>query len=158
VAFSPDGLKIAAALDDSTIKIYNRISADDPAIRILIGHRDWIRSLAFSPNGYYLVSGSDDCTIRVWDVSADNLGQQTTEKLEERHSTWIRCVAISQSGDMIASASDDCTIRCWEVKAEKGTKTVAKYHTKSAVCSLAFSKDGKKLVTGNYLGEIQVWD
>ncbi|KAJ8690154.1 hypothetical protein PTI98_011612 [Pleurotus ostreatus] len=265
VAFSPDGLKIAAALDDSTIKIYNRISADDPAIRILIGHRDWIRFLAFSPNGYYLVSGSDDCTIRVWDVSADNLGQQTvavkvinsgqgvvrtvavhleyqtgpneetegdrtiqptsntvlgnhqlnpdasiqgphiadintfedttsvfprvartytpaltiisgsddgsicihregpegfmkTEKLEERHSTWIRCVAISQSGDMIASASDDCTIRCWEVKAEKGTKTVAKYHTKSAVCSLAFSKDGKKLVTGNYLGEIQVWD
>ncbi len=38
-------------------------------IQTLVGHTDWVNSVAFSADGRRLVSGSLDSSVRLWDVS-----------------------------------------------------------------------------------------
>ena len=33
----------------------------------LMGHSDWVLSVAYSPDGKHIVSGSVDNTVKVWD-------------------------------------------------------------------------------------------
>ncbi|MEG4840174.1 AAA-like domain-containing protein, partial [Microcoleus sp. B9-D4] len=58
VAFSPDGLTLASASDDNSIKLWN-METQKP-IATLTGHSNSVRSVAFSPDGLTLASASDD--------------------------------------------------------------------------------------------------
>lgn len=68
VAFSPDGLLVAMAINEN-IQIID--VATQTVIATLRGHGADIRSLAFSPDGTKLVSGGYDATIRQWAVVGD---------------------------------------------------------------------------------------
>jgi len=81
------------------------IAIGDP----LLGHEDYVRSVAFSPDGKKIVSGSDDKTIRVWDAQT---GIQIAEPLYG-HESSVRSVTFSPNGDKIISGSLDKTIRIW---------------------------------------------
>jgi WD40 repeat protein len=39
-------------------------------IALLVGHSDWVKSLAFSSDGRTLASGGFDRTIKIWQVSS----------------------------------------------------------------------------------------
>ncbi|QRV86978.1 Vegetative incompatibility protein HET-E-1 [Ceratobasidium sp. AG-Ba] len=78
----------------------------------LIGHTDWVWSVAYSPDGAYIASGSWDETIRMWDA---HTGQQVGHPLTGH--TWPAwSVAYSPDGAYIASGSWDNTIRMWDVR------------------------------------------
>ena len=66
LAISPDG-RLLAATARHAIKVWDL--ATDRLVRTLIGHTNWVDSLAFSPDSRHLVSGSSDTTIRIWDLS-----------------------------------------------------------------------------------------
>ncbi|KAH8831055.1 hypothetical protein DL96DRAFT_1586335 [Flagelloscypha sp. PMI_526] len=54
-------------------------------ISALIGHIDYVNSVAFSPDGTRIVSGSFDCSVRVWDVNLACTLQKldySTEKID----------------------------------------------------------------------------
>ena len=92
-----------------------------------------IRSVAFSPDGSKIVSGSDERTIKVWDAG------QPFHLLPCHLSSPLTRLSVPYSGTL-------------ELKASKESA-----HS-SVVASVAFSPDGKTIVSGSADKTIKVWD
>ena len=94
-------------------------------------HSAGVTSVAFSPDGKTIVSGSKDKTLKVWDAGT------TAHPIP--HLTQILAPPL------LAAAS-------LELKAEKQSA-----HSRE-VSSVAFSPDGKTIVSGSYDKTLKVWD
>jgi WD40 repeat protein len=64
VDFSPDGLLLASASYDKTIKLWEMPGGRQLAT--LTGHSGPVNSVAFSPDSSLLASASNDATIKLW--------------------------------------------------------------------------------------------
>ena len=98
VAFSPDGLNLAAGGGASTIHLVDLIARK--AVQTLEGHMGTVTSVAFSPDGALLASGSWDNTVKLWDVAT---GEELHSLEEHKSNVWS--VAFSPDGRLLASAS-----------------------------------------------------
>lgn len=104
---------------------------------------------ASAPGGTKGISGGKDNQVIVWDLSAKKALKTFTG-----HEDWVIHVAIAPNGRLGASSSNDRTVRLWDT---------AKYTTlgiltnQSAVgAPLAFTADGRFLVSANVNDEIQI--
>jgi WD40 repeat protein len=69
MTFSPDGTRIAGAIESGNIfvvKIWNAANGNE--IRTLTGHTSLIWSVRYSPDGKQIVTASTDRSIRIWDA------------------------------------------------------------------------------------------
>jgi WD40 repeat protein len=64
VAFSPDGVRLATASLDKTVKVWD-IRTGTPLLDLK--HSAPVGSVAFSPDGTRLAAGSGDMTVRIWE-------------------------------------------------------------------------------------------
>src|SRR5439155_1297085 len=67
VAFRPDGVSLASASFDGTVKVWD--VAAGTVTRTLRGHRDKVLALAYSPDGRRLASAGLDGAVNLWDVA-----------------------------------------------------------------------------------------
>jgi Tol biopolymer transport system component len=148
-AFSPRGGRIAVALGDQTLRVWNSTTGKETAL--LKGHTDEINDVAFSPDGTRIVSGGDDDKVRVWDAAT---GAQIAEFPGSGKD--INSVAYSPDGKLIVSASDSdrATVR------DAVSGVVVRYLTghEDDVNSAAFSPDGKRVVTASRDGTAIVYN
>src|SRR5205814_709335 len=128
LAYGPDGKRLASASRDGTLKLWDPARGQE--ILTLKAHAKEVNSVAFSPDGKRLASGSFDRTVKVWDV------------------------AFSPDGERLASVSADHTVMVWEAKPVRKSLTLKPGKAPDPkvgpipVTSVAFSLDGKRLVSG----------
>ncbi|KXX82867.1 Vegetative incompatibility protein HET-E-1 [Madurella mycetomatis] len=107
IAWSHDGIQLASASHDQTIKIWEANTGR--CISTLEDHSAWVSSVTWSHDGIRLASASGDYTIKVWEATTGRCISTL-----EGHSEFVMSVAWSRDGIRLASASGDRTIKIWE--------------------------------------------
>ncbi|MGD2085055.1 MAG: TIR domain-containing protein [Candidatus Aminicenantes bacterium] len=151
LAWSPDGVLLASASEDKTIRIWNTETGE--LYKTLTEHQREVQSLSWSPDGKILTSGSIDKTICLWDGKKGRL-LNTIKK----HKNSVSSISWSPKGQTFASISrkNDPTICIWKALANELPHEL-KGH-KSNIRSIAWSPDGKILASGSRDKTIRIWD
>lgn len=148
VVFSPTGSIIATSSEDKTVKLWN--AATGGVLQTLTGYKDFVWSVAFSGDGRWLASITDKELV-IWDLS--NFDAPTARRIDGDYLS----VAFAPNGDLLATGGyNDGSIKLWD--ASNGDPIGRLIRHKDAVRTLAFSPNGKWLVSGSDDGRIKIWD
>jgi WD40 repeat protein/serine/threonine protein kinase len=171
VAFSPDGQRIVTGGYDDTATVWEAATGQE--LFMLKGHTKRILSVAFSLEGQRIATGSEDQTAKVWDAATGR--ELLTLK---GHTAPIWSVAFSPGGQRIVTGSGvgkkgsgvvpgsgvlagisaltgggvfpgsgENIAKVWDAATGRELLTL-KGHT-APIWSVAFSPDGRRIVTGS---------
>jgi CHAT domain/WD domain, G-beta repeat len=131
VAFSPDGLRIAAAHWEAAC-VWDITQASE---MLALHHRGMsVRQVSFSLNGRMLATACHDKMARVWDAVSGSIF------LELAHPENVDSVAFSPDGRMLASAAGGAAL-IWD--ATTGDQLFSS--SSASTSRVAFSRDGQYL-------------
>lgn len=160
VAISSKENIIASSSLDKTIKLWNLSTGE--LVHTFTGHSSAVIAVAFSPDGKTLASASNhelfDGSIKLWDVANKTFKQSLGN-------TWVAlrtsCLAFSPDEQTLANGHIGttligATIDIWNLKKSKIEKTLWGHVWE--VNSLAFSQDGRILVSGGLDGAVKIWN
>jgi len=150
--FSPDGLYIASASDDGTIRIWSA-GSDQSAVQPMSAHEEEVQSVVVPHNGASIISGSWDSSVRVWNA---HTGEATLPPLSG-HIFMVLSVSISPDEELIASGSQDHTIQFWDAQSGAVAGKPLRDHTQ-AVWAVTFSHDGRWLASASSDCTARLWD
>jgi len=127
------------------------VDGDQPRpIRILEGHRGWVRALAVSPDGALLASCGNDHLVKLWSIPGGELIRELAG-----HACHVYNVAFHPDGKRLISADLKGIVKVWDVakgeaERELDAKILYKYDPSfradhGGVRSMTFSADGSLL-------------
>lgn len=171
VVFSRDGQRLLSSSYDATARLWNVATGE--LIRTFAGHDWWVWSAAFSPDERRIVTASHDGSAIVWTTDTGEVaGVPFTGHRKEGSQTPVFAAVFAPDGRRVASGGLDNRVLIWDpdelqpfdyAGAIEGRKPalqpfVALSGHKAAVRALAFSQDGKRLVSGSQDNTVVVWD
>jgi WD40 repeat protein len=161
VAFSPDGKRFASGSNDPRLRIWDSVSGS--VLAVWEGHTGPIISVSFSHDGCRILSWSLDQTVRVWNSNNGTmlLGPLLVDlHLLTTDSLGTLGFEFSPDDKLIISWGhfESWPVQIWD--SESGAvvdQHPFEGHT-DLICAVAFSPDGKHIVTGSKDSTICVWD
>jgi len=151
IAWSPDGKVIASGSYDKMVKLWD-VAAGKELLN-LQDHIDAVFAVAFSPDGQHLASASQDRTVKIWNVATGQRLYTLSDALD-----GLTGIAYSPSGDQIAAAGYDKTIYVWQLAGDDGHLSQSLIADEESLLALAWSPDGKTIVTASSDGSIRFRD
>ncbi|KAL3828039.1 hypothetical protein ACJIZ3_016841 [Penstemon smallii] len=106
VYFSPDGLWVASASFDKSVKLWNGITGN--FVAAFRGHVGPVYQISWSADSRLLLSGSKDSTLKVWDIRTQKLKQDLPGHADE-----VFAVDWSPDGEKVASGGKDKVLKLW---------------------------------------------
>jgi WD40 repeat protein/energy-coupling factor transporter ATP-binding protein EcfA2 len=146
IAISPDGLKLASASNDNTLKLWD---LDGKCLNTFQGHISDVVRVSFSPDGQMIASTSYDTTVRLWNLDG------TLLRTLEGHTNQVWGVSFSPNGKMLASAGYDTTVRLWSLDGK--IPIILEGHTGS-VWGVSFSPDSQMIASASFDKTIRLWN
>ena len=128
------------------------------------GHQGIIRTIIFASDGKSVISAGDDKQIRVWDLESGKTARIIRGNVGEGREGQILAMALSPDGNLLAAAgwltisgSDDYYIRLYDFQTGEIKHLFTGGHT-DRVTALAFSPDGRHLLSGAMDKVAIIWD
>ncbi|KAJ8475171.1 hypothetical protein ONZ45_g15705 [Pleurotus djamor] len=146
--FSRDGSLLVLKVPGTWLKLWNL--ADNVGIQLEDSLHSY--SPAWSLSGDQIVSETDNGRVNIWSADRGKI-THTFKAHDDAFST--RCLAVRDDGRVLATGSEDHRVRLWKW----GTwEKIWEFDCGETVVSLAFSLDGKRLVSGGEKGALHLWD
>jgi WD40 repeat protein len=154
LAFSADGELAALGGQDGNVRIWQLAKKEHLPGGDLQAHLDSIEDLAFTPDKQFLLTAGNDGKVKIWDVSKGSLAKLEPARTVAAHEQSIVALATSPDGKRFATIAADNTAKLWDIASGKELRSwqfkVAANFKRPFVRNLAFTPDGKYLVTANY--------
>jgi WD40 repeat protein/serine/threonine protein kinase len=154
LAVSPDGRYVAVGGREGEVQLWDLSPAGAlKGARVWVGEhgRQFVRSVAFSPDGKRLATASEDGSVRVWDATT---GARLVENGEFR--SGLQCVAFHPARDELACSALDGGVHVLDGRTGRAHRKLA--HPADPVYAVAYTPDGRYLLTGGWDGKVRAWD
>jgi len=150
VAWAPGGRQLASASSDHSVRVWNAVTG--VAELVLLGHLQTVSSVSFARNGIFLASGSLDRTVRIWNVQEGALVARLQQDSDEGS---VHCVAFMPDSDRVVVGCGDRHLKVWGVRSGDLEGQLSGHE--EAVCGVAASFDGQRLVSCSHDLTVRVW-
>jgi len=139
LAWSPDGRLLASGGDDRLIQVWRD---DGSQAASIVGHDEPITGLMWTRDGKSLISGAADGLVKIW--SSGDFSLVSKHRAADKS---LSALVGSVDGQLIATAGADGRIRIYSVTGKGISQLVTRMLERQVLC-IAWSRDGKVLVTG----------
>ncbi|KIK39017.1 hypothetical protein CY34DRAFT_808779 [Suillus luteus UH-Slu-Lm8-n1] len=166
MALSPDGKKVVSGSGDGAVRLWDIDTCK--VVMKWMGHTQEVGSVCWSRDGRRVLSGSNDGTARQWEVESGETMSEPIENILASIKTGhkvVYAVVYSPDTTLIATGGRDgpytgkpieSSVKIWDAKTGKLVATL-KGHTDTVLC-LAWTKDGKTLISGSHDSSIRIWN
>ena len=155
LAFTPDGTELAGAATDG-------MHVWDPATGKIVesyAAQAGPRSLAtVDPSGHTLIAGQQDGSIAAYDLAGGRrLGRGFRWNVPAQGCGYTPCMAINRQSDVMASDQGDGTVALVDLRTLRPLRTLPA-RDGSTSAAIAFTPDGRTVVTGGVNRHVTFWD
>ena len=138
--------------------------AQSSAPRVVInsmGHSAKVQNLNFTPDGQKIISVSEDKTVRVWNTNTGEMLRKFESEIGDGFNGMLYASSLSPDGTLLAIAGYTVTtnnqVYIAIIDINKGVQVGTALGHTSTINSLAFTGNGKFLVSGSDDGSLKVW-
>jgi WD40 repeat protein len=146
-AYSGDGVLLASADRAGGLFVWEAKNGNE--FYNLAGHKAGVTSVAFRDDSNFLASASEDGTVKLWDMQS---GKEA--KTWPAHAGGVLSVAFTHDGRLV-TAGRDKMVKIWTAD---GTQVRQFDAFNDIALHATFDADGKRVIAGDWTGELRVWD